>query len=113
MLSETEGAAHTQVSVARNRRRMRILLALLGVGLVLVAAHSIGFQVLMAAEGEQHSWVTAVYWTLSTMSTLGYGDITLTSDAGRLFTIWVLTSGMLWLALLVPLVLIQFLFTPW
>ncbi|HLS26128.1 MAG TPA: NAD-binding protein [Beutenbergiaceae bacterium] len=113
MLSGTEGTAQTQVSVTRNRRRMRILLALLGVGVALVAAHSIGFQVLMAAEGERHSWVTAVYWTLSTMSTLGYGDITLTSDAGRLFTIWVLTSGMLWLALLVPLALIQFVVTPW
>ena len=113
MLTGPDASPQTQTAIARNRRRVRIVLVLLAVGVALVAAHTVGFRMLIATEGQDHSWVTAVYWTLSTMTTLGYGDITLTSDAGRLFTIWVLLSGMLWIALLVPFALIQFVVTPW
>ena len=34
-------------------------------------------------EHEQHSWITGFYWTLVVMTTLGFGDITFTSDIGR------------------------------
>ena len=33
-------------------------------------------------EGREFSWWTSVYWTLVTMSTLGFGDIVFTSDLG-------------------------------
>jgi transaldolase / glucose-6-phosphate isomerase len=36
-------------------------------------------------EGREHSWITGVYWTLTVMSTLGFGDITFETDLGRLF----------------------------
>jgi voltage-gated potassium channel len=36
----------------------------------------------MRWEGQQHSWLAGVYWTLVVMSTLGFGDITFTSDLG-------------------------------
>jgi Trk K+ transport system NAD-binding subunit len=71
------------------------------------------FQILMAYEGQQHSWIAGFYWTMSTMSTLGYGDITFTSDLGRLFSILVLLSGMIFLLVLLPVTFIQLFYEPW
>jgi voltage-gated potassium channel len=56
---------------------------------------------------------TAVYWTLVTMTTLGFGDITFTSDSGRLFSVVVLLSGSIFLLVLLPFTFIQFVFVPW
>jgi spermidine/putrescine transport system permease protein len=53
-------------------------------------------------EGQDHSWLTGVYWTLTVMSTLGFGDITFTSDLGRLFSIVVLLSGIFMLLIVLP-----------
>jgi Trk K+ transport system NAD-binding subunit len=54
-----------------------------------------------------------VYWTLTTMTTLGFGDITFESDAGRIFSIVVLLSGSTFLLVVLPFVFIQFVFVPW
>jgi voltage-gated potassium channel len=67
------------------RRNLRVVLGLLATLVVLVALFSVVFHVLMAREGRDHSWATGVYWTFTTMSTLGFGDITFNSDAGRIF----------------------------
>ncbi|MCG8619338.1 MAG: ion channel, partial [Desulfobacterales bacterium] len=58
---------------------------------------SVLFHVLMVYEGREYSWMTGFYWTLTTMSTLGFGDITFHSDAGRFFSIVVLFSGIVFL----------------
>jgi voltage-gated potassium channel len=103
-------------SVMRTRRQRRNLRLLGWLGLaflVLLAAFSVTFHWLMAREGQHHSWATGVYWTFVTMSTLGFGDITFRSDAGRLFTIVVLLSGTVFLLILLPFTFIQFFFTPW
>src|SRR5699024_11482794 len=68
-------------------RRSRAGAVILAVGALMVALYSVVFTLLMAQEGGGHSWATAVYWTITTMSTLGYGDITFDSDAGRLFSL--------------------------
>jgi voltage-gated potassium channel len=104
----------TSVMRTRRQRRNLRLLGWLGLAfLVLLAGFSLAFHWLMAREGQQHSWVTSVYWTFVTMSTLGFGDITFHSDAGRLFTIVVLISGTLFMLILLPFTFIQFFFTPW
>lgn len=97
----------------RQRRNLRLLGWLLLAFLGLLTAFSVTFHWLMAREGQEHSWVTSVYWTFVTMSTLGFGDITFHSDAGRLFTIVVLLSGTIFLLILLPFTFIQFFFTPW
>ena len=66
-------------------RLSRLLLILFG----MIATYSVLFHVLMEREGQDHSWLTGVYWTLTVMSTLGFGDITFHSDLGRAFTIFV------------------------
>jgi Trk K+ transport system NAD-binding subunit len=67
----------------------------------------------MEYEGQYHSWMTGFYWTLTVMSTLGFGDITFTSDLGRAFSVIVLISGMLSLLILLPFTFIQFFYAPW
>ncbi len=67
----------------------------------------------MLYEGQQHSWVTGFYWTLTVMSTLGFGDITFTSDLGRAFSVIVLLSGMVSLLILLPFTFIEFFYAPW
>jgi len=47
------------------------------------------------------------------MSTLGFGDITFTSDLGRLFCMVVLLSGIILLLIMLPFTFIQFFYAPW
>jgi Trk K+ transport system NAD-binding subunit len=67
----------------------------------------------MAWEGRDYSWITGVYWTLTVMTTLGFGDITFESDLGRLFSIVVLLGGTLFMLTLLPFTFIQFFYAPW
>jgi voltage-gated potassium channel len=72
------------------------------------------FQLLMVhVEGQSHSFVSGVYWTVVTMSTLGFGDITFQTDAGRIFSLVVILSGVLLLLIVFPFVLIRYFFAPW
>jgi voltage-gated potassium channel len=95
------------------RRNLSILFKFLGVLLAMVTLYSILFHVLMAREGQDHSWVSGIYWTLVTMSTLGLGDITFHSDVGRIFSAFVLVSGVLFLLIVLPFTFIQFFYAPW
>lgn len=95
------------------RRNVRLLLRFLVVLLVLVVIYSVLFHVLMVHEGQSHSWLTGLYWTLTVMSTLGFGDITFATDLGRVFSIVVLISGMVFLLMLLPFTFIEFFYAPW
>lgn len=77
------------------------------------ALFTVLFHLLMLHEGRQYSWVTGFYWTLTTMSTLGFGDITFTSDVGKLFSVAVLLSGIVFLLVMLPFTFIQFFYAPW
>jgi len=101
------------VQRAERRRQLKTMLLLLGVFVAMVAAFSTVFHELMDREGRSYSWATSVYWTLTTMTTLGFGDITFESDAGRLFSVVVLLSGSTFLLVMLPFVFIQFVFVPW
>ncbi len=103
----------TIVSSNITKANIRLVLKYLALMTALIALYSILFHHIMAAEGQRHSWVTGFYWTIVTMSTLGFGDITFTSDLGRLFSIIVLLSGVVLLLILLPFVFIKFFFAPW
>ena len=47
------------------------------------------------------------------MTTLGFGDITFTSDIGRLFSILVLLSGVVLLLVMLPFMFISLFYAPW
>ena len=80
---------------------------------VMVVAYSALFHLFMAGEGRQHSWLTGLYWTLTVMTTLGFGDITFQSDAGRIFSVVVLMSGVIFLLVVLPFAFIQLFYAPW
>ena len=71
------------------------------------------FHAIMAREGQDHSWFTGVYWALTVMSTLGFGDITFESDLGRAFSTIVLLTGMVLLLIILPFLFIRVVYAPW
>lgn len=79
----------------------------------MVTGFSIAFHYVMLHEGRTFSWVTGLYWTLTVMSTLGFGDITFTSDLGKIFSVIVLMSGVVFLLILLPFTFIEFFYAPW
>ncbi|MDT0295400.1 potassium channel family protein [Mesonia ostreae] len=93
----------------RNSKVLLKFLALLG---IVIVVYSILFHFIMGLEGQNHSWVTGFYWTLTVMSTLGFGDITFHSDLGRLFSIIVLLSGIFMLLIVLPFAFIRHFYVP-
>lgn len=95
------------------RRNFRLLARFLALLTIMVVTYSLLFHVLMEREDQHHSWLTGFYWTLTVMTTLGFGDITFTSDLGRSFSMLVLVSGVLFLLVVLPFAFIQFFLAPW
>lgn len=96
-----------------NKRNFALLARFLLVLCAIVSLYSILFHYIMMWEGRKFSWVTGFYWTLTVMSTLGFGDITFHSDVGRSFSMVVLMSGIVFLLILFPFTFIQFFYAPW
>jgi voltage-gated potassium channel len=97
----------------RGIRNLRVLARFLFALAVMIAVYSVGFHLLMLREGQEHTWITGFYWTLTVMSTLGFGDIIFHTDLGRMFSIVVLLSGMIFLLVLLPFTFIEFFYEPW
>lgn len=104
LLSEDQDPLHR--SVAPFLRYIVMLIAV-------ILLFSWLFHVIMAAEGQNHSWFTGVYWTLTVMTTLGFGDITFQSDLGRMFSAVVLLTGLIMLLILLPFLFIRAVYAPW
>lgn len=95
------------------RRNIAFLLRFLFLLLALIFIYTIIFHYIMEYEEQTFSWLTGVYWTLTVMTTLGFGDITFTSDLGRGFSIIVLLSGVFLLLVMLPFTFIQYFYAPW
>jgi len=110
-------AAPPRLSAASSHRRgtgrLRTLSGLLLAVVSLILIYSTIFHLLMAREGHTYSWFSGVYWTVETMTTLGYGDIVFTTDAGRAFSLVVLLTGVVLMFVLLPFTLIQSVYAPW
>lgn len=103
----------TTLRSRRGQRNLKIVLRFSLVLLGVIVVYSVLFHLLMAREGQDHTWMTGFYWTLTVMSTLGFGDITFHTDLGRAFSIIVLLSGILFLLILFPFIFIEFFYEPW
>lgn len=103
-------------SVFKKRQKRRNAVRFLRFASVLVLFVFIYMNVyrsLMGAErGGEITWVESFYWVLTTMSTLGYGDITFEGDAGRLFSMGVMFTGVFYLFIVLPFVFMEFLYKP-
>ena len=95
------------------KRNIRILIKFLIVISLTIILYTILFHFIMEYEGRQYSWITGFYWTLTVMSTLGFGDITFVSDLGRAFSMIVLLTGIISLLIMLPFTFIRFFYAPW
>lgn len=96
------------------KQNLRLLLKYVLLLFVVIAVFSVVFHYIMVnVEGQEHSWMTGVYWTLTVMSTLGFGDITFQSDIGRMFSVVVLMTGIVMLLIVLPFAFIRFFYAPW
>jgi voltage-gated potassium channel len=96
------------------RRNLKSLAQFLVVLLLVILSFAELFHLIMRhVEQQDHSWVTGLYWTLTVMSTLGFGDITFQSDLGRIFSMLVLLSGVMLLLIVLPFTFIRFFYAPW
>jgi len=96
------------------QRNFPLLLRVIALVVVVIAVFTVLFHFIMFyAEGEYHSWITGLYWTLTVMSTLGFGDVTFTTDIGRLFSVVVLVAGIVLLLVVLPFAFIRFFYAPW
>ena len=96
------------------RQNVRALMRYVAFVMAVVVLYSVLFHwIMLYVEGREHSWITGFYWTLTVMSTLGFGDITFESDLGRFFSIVVLVSGIILLLIVLPFAFIRFFFAPW
>lgn len=104
---------HYLVSNQKSRQSLvgfgKFLALLLGV----VLAFTVVFHLIMLHEGREFSWVTGAYWTLTVMSTLGFGDVTFQGDLGRAFSIVVLLTGIVMLLIVLPFSFLRFFYAPW
>jgi voltage-gated potassium channel len=97
----------------QSRRNLKSFAKFLVFLCLVIVAFAMIFHVIMVYEGKDHSWVTGFYWTLTVMSTLGFGDITFESDIGRIFSMLVLITGIVLLMIVLPFAFIRFFYAPW
>lgn len=101
------------LSQNQTRQNIKALAKYLFYLVLIITIFSVLFHFLMAYEGRYYSWITGLYWTMTVMSTLGFGDITFESDLGRLFSVIVLVSGVILLLIMLPFAFIRFFYAPW
>jgi hypothetical protein len=97
----------------QTKRNLRTLTKFLAVIALAIIIYSTIFHFIMEYEGRHYSWFTGLYWTLTVMSTLGLGDITFSSDLGRVFSMVVLLSGIVFFLIMLPFTFIKFFYDPW
>lgn len=61
----------------------------------------------MQLENQNFSWISSLYWTLATITTVGYGDIVFKSDLGKVFSIVVMVSGIFFILVVIPFTILR------
>jgi len=96
-----------QLQRLTSRRNAIFLTRIFSAFILILTLYSFIFHYLMRLESRSYSIVSGFYWLISTMTTLGIGDIVFESDTGRLFTVIVSLSGVLFLLILLPFTIFQ------
>jgi Trk K+ transport system NAD-binding subunit len=97
----------------QQRANLRVLLGFVAMLAAIIVIFSVAFHVLMAREGQDHSWLTGFYWTIVAMSTLGFGDVTFGSDLGRMFSVLVVVTVTVLMLVILAFTFIQLFYAPW
>ncbi|MHB8057468.1 MAG: potassium channel family protein [Desulfuromonadaceae bacterium] len=82
--------------------------------LCLVLLYATIFDFLMwRLEGRDFSFIASIYWVITVMTTLGFGDITFHTDLGYLFAAIVTITGVIFMLIILPFGLISMFLAPW
>jgi len=96
------------------RKNLKVLTAYCSFLACMVFGYAFLFQHLMQTlEGREFSFIAGVYWVITVMTTLGFGDITFHSDPGYIFAGIVTISGVVFLLILLPFGIISMFLAPW
>lgn len=74
----------TLISFLKNKEYLELLITTLLV---------IGFGSVMYRYLEDWSWIDSIYFTVVTLTTVGYGDFSPQTDGGKIFTIFYIFIG--------------------
>lgn len=97
---------------ARENTRALILYCVFLIAMILVYASLFRF-LMWHLEGREYSFIAGIYWTITVMTTLGFGDITFHSDPGYIFAAIVTISGVIFLLIILPFGMISLFLAPW
>jgi Trk K+ transport system NAD-binding subunit len=107
-------------SGSSGRQNVRQLLKLVLIVIVFILSSSVVFHWIAGYENmakdnydNKIQWYDGFYWTMVTMSTLGYGDITFSSALGKFYSLGVMLFGMLSMFIILPFAFIRFAYEPW
>jgi voltage-gated potassium channel Kch len=95
-------------------QNLRLLLLYCTFLVTMVLGYTFMFRYLMLhLEGREFSFIASLYWTITVMTTVGFGDITFRSDPGLMFATIVTISGVVFLLIVLPFILISLFVAPW
>ncbi len=98
----------------RARKNLKVLLLYCLFLLAMILIYATIFRSLMwHLEGREFSFIAGAYWTITVMTTLGFGDITFHTDPGYIFAAVVTISGVVFLLIILPFGLISLFLAPW
>ncbi len=97
---------------ARQNLKVLTIYCVFLLGLILVYA-SLFRYLMFHLEGRDFSFIAGVYWTLTVMTTLGFGDITFHTDPGYIFAAIVTISGVIFLLIILPFGMVSLFLAPW
>ncbi len=98
----------------RARQNLKLLLTYCAFLIGLILIYATIFRVLMLhLEGREFTMIAGIYWTITVMTTLGFGDITFHTDLGYIFATLVTVSGVIFLLIILPFGMVSLFIAPW
>lgn len=98
----------------RAKKNIKVLVAYCAFLAGVILIYAVLFRFLMwHLEGRDFSFIAGIYWTITVMTTLGFGDITFHSDPGYVFAAVVTVSGVIFLLIILPFGFVSLFLAPW
>ncbi len=98
----------------RARQNLKYLVYYCVFLVAVILIYAVLFRYLMwNLEGREFSLVAGIYWAITVMTTLGFGDITFHTDPGYIFAAIVTITGVVFLLIILPFGLISLFLGPW